>query len=210
VGVTRILAFGDSMTQGTTSPALPTLSLTAGLPQSYPFKLQTLMTARYTAQTITVLNDGLAGEHVVGSAALARFSHDLSDSKPDLILLMEGANDLNDTRDMVNAAITSIVSALEEMVKEAGRRRIPIMVGTLPPQRAPRSASPFIGRFNDAVRVMAAKKGGILVEVNARVPETLIGQDGLHPTEDGYQRIAEIYMDAIVSNYETSAAAAVR
>ena len=124
---------------------------------------------------------------------LARFDNDLSAAKPDLILLMEGANDLNDTTDMVNAAITDIVSTLEEMVKGAGRRQIPIMVGTLPPQRPPRTAAPNIGRFNDAVRVMAAKKGGILVDVNARIPPlTLIGQDGLHPTEEGYQRIAEI------------------
>jgi lysophospholipase L1-like esterase len=203
--VARIFAFGDSMTEGTTSAPLPGLVLSPGLPQSYPYKLQTLVNARYTAQTIAVINDGKAGEHVVGSIALARFNNDLSAAKPDLILLMEGANDLNDTTDMVNAAITDIVSTLEEMVKEAGRRQIPIMVATLPPQRPPRSAAPNIGRFNDAVKVMAAKKGGILVDVNARMPLSLIGQDGLHPTEDGYQRIAEIYLDAIKGAYESAA-----
>jgi lysophospholipase L1-like esterase len=178
--------------------------LTAGPPQSYPFKLQDLTTARYTGQTITVLNAGKAGEHVVGAASLERFNHELSDNTPDLVLLMEGANDLNDTHEMVNAAITSIVGTLEEMVKEAGRRRIPIMVATLPPQRPPRAASSFIGRFNDAVKVMAAKKGGILVDVGAAMPLALIGQDGLHPTEEGYQRIAEIYLDAIEHGYESA------
>jgi lysophospholipase L1-like esterase len=198
------------MTAGTTSAPLPALALTAGGSQSYPFKLQTLVTERYTGQTITVLNAGVPGEHVVGSVALTRFNRELSAQKPDLILLMEGANDLNDTTTMVNAAIADIVSVLEEMVKEAGRRGIPIMVGTLPPQRAPRSAAPFIGRFNDAVKVMAAKKGGILVDVNARMPESLIGQDGLHPTEEGYQRIAEVFLDAIKAAYESAPPAAAR
>ena len=207
LGITRILAFGDSMTAGTTSPALIAQSLTAGLPQSYPFKLQDLLAARYTGQSITVLNAGKAGEHVVDAGALQRFNDALSEAKPDLVLLLEGANDLNDTQDMVNAAITLIVGTLEEMVKEAGRRRIPIMVATLPPQRLPKgTGAPFVARFNDAVKVMAAKKGGILVDVNAQLPESLIGQDGLHPTEAGYQRLAEIFLGAIKSSYESNAA----
>jgi lysophospholipase L1-like esterase len=208
--VTRILAFGDSMTAGTTSPAIVT-SLTAGLPASYPFKLQTLVTARYTAQTITVLNAGLAGERVVDSDALGRFSDAVSEAKPDLILLMEGANDLNNIGDMVNDTITIIVGTLEEMVKEAGRRNIPIMVATLPPERlAKRSAAEHVPRFNDAVKVMAARKGGILVDVSAQFPESLIGQDGLHPTEEGYQRLAEIYFEAIKALYESAATTASR
>lgn len=209
LGVTRILAFGDSMTAGTTSAPLVAPGLTAGLPQSYPFKLQDLLTTRYSAQPIVVLNAGSPGEHIVSSPALKRFGDAVSEAKPDLILLMEGANDLNDAKDQVNATITAAVSALEEMVKDAGRRRIPIMVGTLPPQRPPKgTAAPYIGKFNDALKVMAAKKGGILVDVNAQMPESLIGQDGLHPTEAGYQRLAEIYRDAIKSQYEAAPATA--
>lgn len=206
LGITRILAFGDSITEGTTSPRLFTGALTAGLPHSYPFKLQELVTARYSGQTVTVLNAGRAGERVVGSDALVRFNGALSEATPDLVLLMEGANDLNDVREMVNEAISVIVGNLEEMVKEAGRRNIAIMVGTLPPQRPPKGmGAPNLGRFNAALREMAAKKGAILVDVNAQMPDSLIGQDGLHPTEEGYQRLAEIYLDAIKSRYEASA-----
>jgi lysophospholipase L1-like esterase len=202
--VTRILAFGDSITWGTTSPAIVT-SLSAGIPESYPFKLQTLVSARYTAQTITVSNFGNSGEQVLDSGTLKRFNNALSEAKPELVLLMEGANDLNNIQGSVNDAITVIVGNLEEMVKEAGRRGIPIMVGTLPPERlAKRGAAAFLPRFNDAVKVMAAKKGGILVDVNAQFPESLIGQDGLHPTEEGYQRLAEIYLEAIKGVYESA------
>jgi len=59
LNITRILAFGDSMTAGTTSAPLPLPGLTAGLPRSYPFKLQTLVTMRYNGQTIEVANAGL-------------------------------------------------------------------------------------------------------------------------------------------------------
>jgi lysophospholipase L1-like esterase len=207
--VTRILAFGDSMTWGTTSQPVIT-ALTAGLPVSYPFKLQTLVTARYTAQTITVSNVGKPGEEVLGSGTLKRFNDALSEAKPELVLLMEGANDLNNIQGSVNDAITVIVGNLEEMVKEAGRRGIPIMVGTLPPERPDkRSAAALLPRFNDAVKVMAAKKGAILVDVNVQFPESLIGQDGLHPTEEGYQRLAEIYLTAIKGLYESAGATAV-
>jgi lysophospholipase L1-like esterase len=85
------------------------------------------------------------------------------------------------------------------------------MVATLPPQRLPKgTGAPYVPRFNDAVKAMAAKKGAILVDVNARFPDSLIGQDGLHPTEEGYQRLAEIFLDAIKGVYESSAAAASR
>jgi lysophospholipase L1-like esterase len=97
------------------------------------------------------------------------------------------------------------------MVKEAGRRGIPIMVATLPPQRLPKGGgAPFVSRFNEAVKVMAAKKGGILVDVNAQLSGSLIGQDGLHPTEEGYQRLAEIFLDAVKARYESAPAGAVR
>lgn len=207
LGVTRVLAFGDSMTAGTTSPPLAAAALTAGLPQSYPFKLQTTLGARYTGQAIAVLNAGNPGEQAATPSALTRFGDALSEAKPDLVLLMEGANDLNNAGAMVNAAITAAVSSLEEMVKEASRRGMPVMVGTLPPQRAPKGTSAeVVARFNDAVKVMAAKKGAILVDVSALFPESLIGQDGLHPTEAGYQRLAEIYGEAVRTRYERTPA----
>lgn len=203
LGVMRVLAFGDSLTAGTTSPPLAAAALTAGLPQSYPFKLQTTLGARYTGQTVAVLNAGRPGEQAATPEALTRFGDALSEAKPDLVLLLEGANDLNNAHDMVNAAITAAVSSLEEMVKEAGRRGIPVMIGTLPPQRAPKgSGAALVGRFNDALKVMAAKKGAILVDINAQFAESLIGQDGLHPTEAGYQRLADIYSEAVRARYE--------
>jgi lysophospholipase L1-like esterase len=210
LGITRILAFGDSMTEGTTSTPVTSglFRLDAGLSRSYPFKLQTLATQRYSAQTIQVLNAGHAGNQAVNDRG--RFSDVIGDAKPQLVLLLEGANDLNALLpgESINARVTDTVSALEDMVKDAGFRGIPVMVATLPPQRAgaPKAgAATFLNRFNDALKAMAAKKGAQVVDVNALLPLSEIGQDGLHPTEAGYQHLAEIWLDAIKAKYEKAA-----
>jgi lysophospholipase L1-like esterase len=57
---------------------------------------------------------------------------------------------------------------------------------------------------------MASKKGAFIVDVNAQFPVSMIGIDGLHPTEQGYQLIAEMMFDAIKSRYEVTPAPALR
>ena len=69
------------------------MPLSAGRSQSYPFKLKALIDARYTGQQIAVYNGGLAGNNA--RADCGRFSQALSEGKPELVLLMEGANDFN-------------------------------------------------------------------------------------------------------------------
>lgn len=195
------------MTEGTTSTPVTNglFALDAGLSRSYPFKLQTLTTQRYSGQTIQVLNAGHAGNQAVNDRG--RFSDVIGDAKPQLVLLLEGANDLNALipGQSINARVTETVSALEDMVKDAGFRGIPVMVATLPPQRAgaPKAAAATaVDRFNVALKTMAANKGAQLIDVNALLPLSEIGQDGLHPTEAGYQHLAEIWLDAIKAKYE--------
>jgi lysophospholipase L1-like esterase len=201
-----LLAFGDSMTEGTTSPALP-LTLTAGIPQSYPFKLQALVTARYTNQTIVVLNAGFAGRHAVDDRD--RFNLSLSDARPELLLLMHGANDLQDLAGLSGPALTNgitrTVDAVEDLVRDAAGRGIRVMLMTLPPENASRpkgGAATFVGRYNDALKVMGAKKGALVIDVNALLPLSFVGQDGLHLTEAGNARLAEITRDAVAEAFD--------
>jgi len=209
LGVTRLLAFGDSMTAGTTSAPVPFLGLTAGLPQSYPFKLLTLLTMRYAGQTIEVANAGLAGR--LAQQDRQRLADAIKETDPQVVLLMEGANDLNQGRETPNATITATVNALEDMVRDTSARGIPVLLATLPPQRPPKGeAASFVARFNDALKVMAARKGATIVDIGAVFPASLIGQDGLHPTETGYERFAEIFLDAIKAKFEVTSSGAGR
>ena len=190
---------------GTVSAPLPTALfslLDAGLPVSYPFKLQTAVTSRYTGQTIVVLNAGKAGEQATDAGTRNRFNSALSEAKPEVLLLMEGANDLNSP----TASSTATVNAMEDMVRDAQGRGIFVMLATIPPQRpgpGTKTTTPaLLTRYNNDLRTMATKKGAQLVDVNALFPVALIGQDGLHPSEAGYDKLAEIFLDAIKSKYE--------
>jgi lysophospholipase L1-like esterase len=202
--VTRILAFGDSMTAGTTSPGLTFRLFDAGLPVSYPFRLQVSMTDRYTSQTLQVMNAGKPGEF--SWQGRERLPDVIDEAKPDVLLLMEGANDLNNPGASVNETIRATVNELEEMVREANERhRVPVFIATLPPQRAnsPKGgAAGFLTRFNDAVKTMAIKRNAQVVDVGALLPLSMIGQDGLHPTEAGYQQLSDIMLDALKARYE--------
>src|SRR5262249_36571793 len=191
---------------------------TSGIPESYPYKLQALMTARYTAQTISVLNGGHAGEYT--SQGRDRLGGVLSEARPEVMILMEGANDLNAMNGaglthigpVVNAmhgaglpALGPVVNEMEDMVRDASGRGIQVIVATLPPQRAGgrnAGAGPLLAKYNGELKTMASRKGAMLVDLNALFPVSLIGQDGLHPTEGGYQKFAEIFFDAIKGRWE--------
>ena len=87
------MAFGDSMTEGTTSPA-PTL-LTLAPSDSYPYKLQALLRrAAIWTRPLSMTNEGKAGrkarDDVAGSSTRC------GPITREVVLLLDGANDLND------------------------------------------------------------------------------------------------------------------
>ncbi|MGH9411240.1 MAG: SGNH/GDSL hydrolase family protein [Vicinamibacterales bacterium] len=212
--MTKILCFGDSLTYGVVQPPASLMSLDAGASVSYPYKLQTLETARYTSQTITVWNDGNSGEAAEDSGTYARLTDGLSQTQPDVLLLLEGANDLGkyvSVNVSQDAGITAAVNAMEDMVRAAQARGAAVFVATLPPQRvgAQRAGNAdLVDPYNAALKVMIARKGATLVDLNTLFPLSLIGLDGLHPTEDGYEKMAEIFQSALAAVYEVPPAGA--
>lgn len=192
------------MTAGTTSPPLSLRALDAGLARSYPFKLQMLLASRYSSQTVSVFNAGVAGRQATEDRS--RLARAIADSSPELVILLEGANDLNSiVGPAVNAALDATVAAMEDMVRDTVARGLPVFLATLPPQRpgGPKAGGvDYLVKYNNDLKTMAAKKGAMSVDVNAQLPLTLIGQDGLHPTESGYMTLAEIMFETVKSRYE--------
>jgi lysophospholipase L1-like esterase len=206
--VTRVLAFGDSLTAGTTAPPLMFRTIDAGLPVSYPYRLQTLLGERYTSQTILVFNAGFAG--IYADDDHGRLGREIRETQAEVVLLMHGANDLN--RDG-RAGIGQMIGALEELIDEGIDAGLPVFVATLPPQRLNSSrggAASFLSEVNAQLRRMASDEGATVVDLNGRMTLSDIGQDGLHPTEDGYRHMAEIWLEALKTAYETAPAAARR
>jgi lysophospholipase L1-like esterase len=203
----RFVAFGDSITQGTTSPDPTTLLLS--LTESYPYKLQALLSARYIDQTITVLNRGKAGEFAYRSG-MTRLPGVLDADKPQVLLLLHGANDLlaAGSTGMFNAAIDRIITALESMIKTARARNVRIMLATFPPQNPAGSrgkGAEAVPTLNAEIAALAAEEGIVLVDLYAGLggtPTGSVGIDGLHPTDTGYTKIANLWFEAIRKTYE--------
>jgi len=198
--VTRFLSFGDSLTAGVLSPAV--MMLIVSPPESYPFVLQGRLVAGYRQQTPVVLNEGNPGEQASGTG-VQRFRGVLLQQRPEVVLLMEGTNDLLSGQNGANAAI----DALRAMITEARSQGVRVALATIPPQRlgGRRDAvARSIPAFNDRIRALASAEGAALVDVFNGMKDdlTYIGIDDLHPTARGYDAMATIYFEAIKSTYE--------
>lgn len=207
ISVTRFLAFGDSITEG----LFPFL-INPNPPGSYPAVLQSLLRARYTAQadSIVVLDEGLGGQRAADPDEFARFRDALNKDNAGAVLLMEGANDLNNgaAAGDAAAAIPALVSGLRAMVREARGRGLPVFVATLSPQRpgGPKAGAPgTVVPANDQIRAMVAAEGAVLVDVYQAfggVPDPWIGSDGLHPSRVGLEKIAQTFYDILRVRFE--------
>lgn len=198
----RFLAFGDSLTYGVISASVT--ALVSSVPDSYPWVLQDRLVARYRQQTPVVLNEGNPGE-LATQTGVQRFRSVLLAHRPEVVLLMEGTNDLL----FGQTGADNAIGALGAMVREAKSQNVRIVLATIPPQR-PGGARrrdavvALIPGFNDRIRALAAAENIPLIDVHAGMKDdlTLIGVDDLHPTIRGYDVMADIYYNAIRMLFE--------
>jgi lysophospholipase L1-like esterase len=231
LNATRFVAFGDSITAGVLATSCPIgggvncaapaptpmgvmrrkyelQGLFTGLeasPSSYPRLLESLLAARYTTQTPSISNEGVPGEFVADGRT--RLPATLAAS-PQVLLLQEGANDMNQPGPQVD----TLVDDLRAMVREGRARGMIVIVGTLLPQRpnACRGYDFCDGRndtivTNAKIRAMAATEGATLVDLYPAFDgktDTLLGLDGLHPNEAGYQKMADLFFEGIRQRLE--------
>lgn len=210
---TRLLAFGDSLTVGEVSvPASsqmgqrgPNFRLIVVPSAAYPIQLSTLLRNRYTAQasSIGVINSGLPGEWA--QDAERRLPGVLANARPDVVLLLDGYNDISAQLDL---GVIRATNSIDRMAKEARGRGARVILATLPPPRpgGPRTVpTKLITDLNGWIRSIASGEGAVLVDLYGGMLSDVtryIGPDGLHPTEAGYRRIAELFFEAIRTDLE--------
>jgi lysophospholipase L1-like esterase len=88
------------------------------------------------------------------------------------------------------------------MIRDAKQRGIRPMLATIPPARpgGRRDGLPaLIAAFNDQVRALARREAVDLIDVFAAMDLSMIGQDDLHPTPQGYDVMAQTFYNVIVS-----------
>lgn len=200
---TKFLAFGDSFTAGeVTNPIALSPSgvhkLVVVPAASYPTLLQSQLRATYASQSasITVQNSGEPSERILDGNA--RFPGVFDAARPEVVLLMEGANGLPQVGPDIS---TGVMRIMVQHAKNGGAR---VFVGSMIPQVAgrPRATTPVFETlaYNNTLQIMSTQEGITYVDLyNPMLPDaaTLIGSDGLHPTEAGYRRIADLFFTAI-------------
>jgi lysophospholipase L1-like esterase len=192
--VKKYFAFGDSITFG--------FGDTRAQP-GYPPQLETLLISR--GLQADVVNAGRNGETT--AEGLSRINSVLNSASPgDVLLLMEGTNDINEQR----ISIETIVQNLDAMADRAEARGLEAVHATLVP-RLP--SANYDGRnqvteaLAGAIRELAWVEERRLAdpfEVFFRQTDDftrfyLGGPDKLHPNNAGYDLLAQIFADVVTN-----------
>lgn len=195
----RILAFGDSITYGQGSSA-------NGPNTGYPMLLEKKLEALYGGHFVTA-NSGIPGETT--DEGKARFGTIVGKEDPDIILLMEGAND-----HYHEYPYGEIKSRLASMVHNARNHGFPIVLATIPPviknsyhDRSEQAAR--IREFNPSIYEIGKTYGVSIARVYefmtsiSRWEQKLIDQPTAnHPNDTGYLYVRDAFFQQVAAGIE--------
>ena len=156
-----------------------------------------------------VVNRGVGGEH--SGEGAARMSSTLRLDKPGFVLILEGTNDAHQCMDSI-----ALINNLQRMVQAAqASKTIPIL-GTIPPSfRNNPCADDIIAEVNIKIRALASASHIVVAEIfDGMNQRELFGiapdRDPLHPNEQGYRVMADIWYTAMLEAIPGGATAALR
>ncbi|HVQ13321.1 MAG TPA: SGNH/GDSL hydrolase family protein [Vicinamibacterales bacterium] len=207
--VGAVVAFGDSLTDGT----LSTPDSNNRWPDHLARRLMEPGRGN-RAQPMGVLNEGIAGNRVlsevVGPSALARFDRDvLAQSGVTHVIMLVGINDLGlGGNGQALPSATDILAGHRQIVARAHTHGIKVIAGTLLPFEGTNLGAIAPGYYstdkdarrreiNEVIRKGAPYDGVIDFEAVVRDPghplqllATFKGADSLHLTDAGYEAMA--------------------
>jgi len=157
-----ILAFGDSLTFGVGTTAA----------NSYPSVLATL-------SGLSVVNSGVPGE--TSDEGLKRFPKELDQVVPDLVILIEGGNDI-----LQNRSHAQTKANIAGMVDIAKNRGIPVVLVGVPNKNLFSDSAPFYKELADQYHLVF--EGNLIGEL-LRSPS--LKSDTVHLNKSGYRKMAD-------------------
>ena len=188
---TIYVAFGDSITEG--------VGDSASRPQKgYPPRLEDLL--QEAGVNATVINRGVEGDTT--AEGLSRIDSVLASTRADVLLLMEGTNDIP------RVSNETIAFNLEEIGRRAAARGTRTVHATLFPRLPATLTDPnnvFTSELSGLIREMAARNRRELVDpfevflfgVPGALDRYFAPNDKFHPNAAGYDIMAQVFFEAL-------------
>jgi len=148
---------------------------------SYPNQLALL-------SGLTVVNAGVSGE--VTEDGLPHFEKMLRSEQPDLIILLEGGNDI-----LRNMPFNRIKSNLQKMIRLAADRQIPLILIGVPKKSLFSSAASFYAELAGEHQLIFDDE-----TISSLLKKSSMKSDQVHFNEKGYQYLANEIYQLIVEN----------
>jgi acyl-CoA thioesterase-1 len=160
---------------------------------------------------VQIVNLGVSGSTL--AQALDEQLGPALDAQPDVVTVWLAVNDLN-----ARVPLPQYAAELDSLLGQLEAIHARVLVGNVPDlgglavyrgiDPAPLRAE--VNRWNAVIADTAARHGAILVDLFARFQEVAdhpeyLSQDGFHPSSDGYQRLADVFAQALPVTEATSA-----
>ena len=201
----KATAFGDSITVGFLDQQRRGFRLTTS--NNYPNILQGKLQSLDPAWR--VVNRGVGGEH--SGEGAARLPSILRIDQPGFVLILEGTNDAHQCLDS-----RALINNLASMVRAAQANKTIPIIGTIPPSfRNNPCADDIIAEANANIHALAASSNIVVAEIfDGMNNRDLFGispdRDPIHPNEQGYRVMADIWFQAMMQAAPGGLTAALR
>lgn len=189
----QILTIGDSITRGSGYVAGDGAGRRVGGYQPY---LEIYLAEK--GEPSAVYNWGISEETTFGG--LSRIDSVLATRYADYILIMEGANDVQEGISWSTTAANLNAMAL----RARARGVIPIIATITPNTYDPSCNSLILDNYNPWIKQVAENSNLLLADQYTAVEPPkwyTLNRDGIHPNLDGHQIIAETWLSRIIESH---------
>lgn len=196
----NVVSFGASTVEG------------FGETRNFQSPLKAFLGNCYIGRTITVTNNGIAGETT--SKGLLRFDQVIA-QKTGFLLILMGANDAIQIADGA-ARLSTTLANMRLMIERARTAKLNVILGTLqyfteipgnsPAARLYQRRNRAIDQINNGYRSLAKELGIRIADINNVIGKNRqLYTDDVHPNARGYRIISLVWFDAlnqdIIENY---------
>jgi len=182
----RIVALGDSLTEGMVSSS----------PESHPY---TARLAELAGPEVTIINRGICGDLTRGMAS--RFERDVLAHEPDRVIILGGANDLGwglPQREIVENLVALCVRAQRAGVAPA-ICAIPPVEGGAAANRSRRQVNASLADYCRYESVPFIDLYSALADPASETLRPEFSDDGLHLSPEGYGKMADTVFEELLA-----------